>query len=81
MVKIRLTRTGSHKKPCYRVIAADSRTRRDGAFLEILGNYNPRKEPTEINIDLEKAKKWLNNGAQPTDTVRKLLQKAGFQTA
>ncbi|KJR41061.1 Ribosomal protein S16 [Candidatus Magnetoovum chiemensis] len=81
LVKIRLTRKGAHKRPFYRIIAADSKERRDGRFLEILGFYNPLKEPSEINIDTEKVKKWLNNGAQPTDTVKKLLQKAGVQTA
>ncbi len=80
MVKIRLTRMGSHKSPFYRVVVADSRKRRDGRFLEIIGNYNPLKEPSEINIDQEKAKKWLRYGAQPTDTVKKLFQRAGLQT-
>ncbi|MBF0517076.1 MAG: 30S ribosomal protein S16 [Nitrospirae bacterium] len=79
MVKIRLTRMGCHKRPFYRVIVADSRERRDGRFLEIIGSYNPLTEPSEIKIDLEKAKKWLGQGAQPTDTARKLLQKAGLQ--
>ena len=78
MVKIRLTRLGSHKKPFYRVIVTDSRTRRDGPFIEILGTYDPLKEPSEIKLDLEKAKSWLQKGAQPTDTARKLMQKAGL---
>ena len=78
MVKIRLTRLGSHKKPFYRVIVTDSRTRRDGPFIEILGTYDPLKEPSEIKLDLDKAKVWLQKGAQPTDTVRKLMQKAGL---
>ena len=78
MVKIRLTRLGSHKKPFYRVIVTDSRTRRDGPFIEILGTYDPLKEPSEIKLDLEKAKSWLQKGARPTDTARKLMQKAGL---
>lgn len=79
MVKIRLTRMGSHKRPFYRVIVADSRERRDGRFLEIIGSYNPLTEPSEIKIDIEKAKKWLECGAKPTDTAKKLLEKAGLQ--
>lgn len=80
MVKIRLTRMGAKKRPYYRVIVADSRARRDGPFIEIIGSYDPMKEPSEIKIDLEKAKYWLGNGAQPTDTARKLLRKAGLET-
>ncbi|MDA8431871.1 MAG: 30S ribosomal protein S16 [Nitrospiraceae bacterium] len=78
MVKIRLTRLGAHKKPFYRLIVSDSRARRDGPFIEILGTYDPLKEPSEIKIDLEKAKYWLQNGAQPTDTAKKLMQRAGL---
>lgn len=78
MVKIRLTRLGSHKKPFYRVIVADSRTRRDGPFIEILGTYDPIKEPSEIKLDLDRAKAWLAKGAQPTDTAKRLMQKAGL---
>jgi small subunit ribosomal protein S16 len=78
LVKIRLTRLGSHKKPFYRVIVTDSRTRRDGPFIEILGTYDPLKEPSEIKLDLERAKSWLQKGAQPTDTARKLMQRAGL---
>jgi small subunit ribosomal protein S16 len=78
LVKIRLTRLGSHKKPFYRVIVADSRTRRDGPFIEILGTYDPVKEPSEIKLDLDRAKAWLEKGAQPTDTVKRLMQKAGL---
>ncbi|MEF9475812.1 MAG: 30S ribosomal protein S16 [Candidatus Mariimomonas ferrooxydans] len=78
MVKIRLTRKGAKKKPFYRVIAADSRTRRDGPFLEILGTYNPLKDPSEIKIKTERAKYWLSHGAQPTPTVKKLLKIAGL---
>jgi small subunit ribosomal protein S16 len=78
LVKIRLTRRGARKKPFYRVIAADTRARRDGPFLEILGTYNPMKDPSEIKIKMERVKYWLNNGAQPTSTVRKLLKLAGL---
>ena len=77
MVKIRLKRMGAHKKPFYRVIVADSRTARNGKFIEELGYYDPLKNPAEIKIDAEKAAKWLAEGAQPTDTVKVLLQKAG----
>lgn len=78
MVKIRLTRLGAHKKPFYRLIVADSKARRDGPFIEILGTYDPLKEPSEIKIDLDKAKYWLQKGAQATDTAKKLMQKAGL---
>jgi small subunit ribosomal protein S16 len=78
LVKIRLTRLGAHKKPFYRLIVADSRSRRDGPFIEILGTYDPLKEPSEIKIDLEKARFWLQKGAQPTDTAKRLMQKAGL---
>ena len=78
MVKIRLTRLGAHKRPFYRVVVADSRTRRDGSFIEIVGFYNPMKDPSEIKIDTEKARFWLQRGAQPTDAVKRLLQKAGL---
>jgi len=78
LVKIRLTRLGSHKKPFYRIIVTDSKTRRDGPFIEILGTYDPLKEPSEIKLDLDRANLWLQKGAQPTDTVRKLMQKAGL---
>lgn len=77
MVKIRLTRLGAHKKPFYRLIVTDSRTRRDGPFIEILGTYDPLKEPSEVKLDVEKAKYWLEKGAQPTVTAKKLMQKAG----
>ena len=76
-VKLRLTRTGKTKQPYYRVIASDSRTARDGAFLEILGQYNPRLEPSGLNIDNDKAVAWLLKGAQPTERVRKLLEISG----
>ncbi len=78
MVKIRLTRLGAHKKPFYRLIVADSRERRDGPFIDILGTYDPLKEPSEIKVDLDKARLWLSKGAQPTDTAKRLMQKAGL---
>jgi small subunit ribosomal protein S16 len=78
LVKIRLTRLGAHKRPFYRVVVTDSRARRDGPFIEILGTYDPLKEPSEVKIDLEKAKTWLQHGAQPTDKVKKLMQRAGL---
>lgn len=77
MVKIRLRRMGRKKRPFYRVIVADSRSPRDGRFIEEIGYYDPMKEPSEIKIDAEKAKKWLDNGAAPTETVKSLLKKAG----
>ena len=77
-VKMRLTRMGAKKAPFYRVIVADSRSPRDGRFIEELGYYHPLTEPAEIKIDAEKAKKWLANGAQPTDTVKALLKKSGI---
>ena len=76
-VKIRLTRVGKTKQPQYRVIAADSRRARDGRFIEIHGQYNPRTEPSTITIDNDKAVKWLMQGAQPTERVRKLLEISG----
>jgi small subunit ribosomal protein S16 len=81
LVKIRLARLGAKKKPFYRVVVADSRSRRDGPFIEILGTYDPMKEPTEFKVDTDKAKIWIDKGAQPTDTVKRLLQKAGLQAA
>ena len=78
MVKIRLRRMGANKKPFYRVIVADARSSRDGRFIEELGYYNPLTHPAEIKLDSEKAKKWLENGAQPTETVRSLFKKAGI---
>ncbi len=77
MVKIRLKRMGAKKKPFYRIVVADSRTPRDGRFIEEIGYYNPLKEPAEIKVDAEKVKKWISNGAQPTDTVKALLKKSG----
>lgn len=78
MVKIRLKRMGAHKKPFYRVVVADSRSPRDGRFIEEIGYYNPMTEPATININEEKAKKWLGNGAQPTDTVKTLFKVSGI---
>ena len=76
MVKIRLKRLGAKKAPFYRVVVADSRYPRDGRFIEEIGTYNPLTDPATINIDAEKAKKWIGNGAQPTDTVKALLKKS-----
>ena len=77
-VKLRLQRYGSKKRPFYRVVAADSRTKRDGRYLEIIGTYDPTKDPVAVRIDEDKAKKWLNEGAIATDTVRNLFAKAGL---
>ena len=77
MVKIRLRRMGAKKAPFYRIVVADSRFPRDGRFIEELGTYNPLKEPAEITVDAERAQAWIKDGAQPTDTVRSLLKKAG----
>jgi len=77
MVKIRLRRMGAKKAPFYRIVVADSRYPRDGRFIEELGTYNPLKEPAEIKVDAERATKWIGDGAQPTETVRSLLKKAG----
>ncbi len=77
MVKIRLRRMGAKKAPFYRIIVADSRAPRDGAFVEELGYYNPLTDPAEIKVNNERAQYWLKNGAQPTDTVRGLLKKSG----
>jgi small subunit ribosomal protein S16 len=77
MVKIRLKRLGAKKAPFYRIVVADARSPRDGKTLAELGIYDPTKNPTEFRVDAAEAKKWLANGAQPTDTVRALLKKAG----
>lgn len=77
-VKLRLKRMGGKQKPFYRIVAADSRSPRDGRFIEIVGTYNPVKNPAEINVNEELALKWLDNGAQPTDTVRAILSKEGI---
>ncbi len=76
-VKIRLRRMGAKKAPFYRVVVADSRYPRDGRFIEEIGYYNPTTDPATVKIDAEAAKKWIGNGAQPTDTVRSLLKKQG----
>jgi len=78
LVKIRLRRLGAHKRPFYRVVVVDSRAKRNGPFIEILGTYDPLKEPSEIKINLEKAKHWLQKGAQTTNVTKKLLQRAGL---
>lgn len=72
---------GAHKRPFYRVVVTDSRNRRDGRFIEIIGTYDPVKQPSEIKIDPEKAKMWLQRGAQPTDSVKRLFQRAGLEAA
>ena len=76
-VKLRLMRMGKTKQPSYRVVAADSRSPRDGRFIEILGTYQPRAEPSVVNIDNQKAVQWLAKGAQPTEVVQKLLRISG----
>ncbi|MDY4045128.1 MAG: 30S ribosomal protein S16 [Oscillospiraceae bacterium] len=76
MVKIRLRRMGAKKNPFYRIVVADSRSPRDGRFIEELGTYNPLADPAEIKVDVERAKYWIANGAQPTETVKALLKKA-----
>lgn len=76
-VKIRLRRMGAKKAPFYRIVVADSRYPRDGRFIEEIGTYNPVVSPVEVKVDAEKAKQWIANGAQPTDTVKALLKKNG----
>lgn len=76
-VKIRLKRIGAKKAPYYRIVVADSRSPRDGKFIEEIGHYNPNTDPAQIVVDTEKAKTWMKNGAQPTETVRSLLKKSG----
>lgn len=76
-VKIRLRRMGAKKTPFYRIVVADSRYPRDGRFIEEIGTYNPLANPSEVKVDAEKAKAWIANGAQPTDTVKALLKKVG----
>ncbi|MFC1985481.1 30S ribosomal protein S16 [Chloroflexota bacterium] len=78
MVKIRLRRVGAKKRPSYRLVVADSRAPRDGAFISIIGHYNPLTDPETVVIDKEKALHWLSQGAQPTDTVARLLSKVGI---
>ncbi len=77
MVKIRLRRMGAKKNPFYRIVVADSRSPRDGRFIEEIGTYNPLTDPATVQVDADKVKAWIQNGAQPTDTVRGLLKKAG----
>jgi len=77
-VKLRLTRVGSKKNPIYRVVAADSRSPRDGRFLEIVGRYNPQTHPSVIELDAEKVKAWLGKGAQPTEAVARLIKVKGI---
>ena len=76
MVKIRLKRMGAKKSPFYRIVVADSRYPRDGRFIEEIGTYDPNTDPAGVKIDMEKANKWIANGAQPTETVRALIKKA-----
>ncbi len=78
-VKIRLRRMGAKKSPFYRIVVADSRYPRDGRFIEEIGTYNPLTDPATVEVDAEAAKKWLANGAQPTDTVKALLKKNGIE--
>ncbi|MDR1572526.1 MAG: 30S ribosomal protein S16 [Clostridiales Family XIII bacterium] len=78
-VKIRLKRMGAHKRPFYRIVVADSRSPRDGRFIEEIGYYNPLTDPADVKIDGDRARKWISEGAQPTDTVRALLRKAGIE--
>ena len=80
-VKIRLRRTGRTKQPYYRIVVADSRSPRDGRFIEIVGQYAPRQGETALNLKADRVNHWLDNGAQPTDTVRSLLRKAGVLKA
>ena len=77
-VKMRLRRMGKKKAPTYRVVVADSRSPRDGRFIEEIGSHNPGTDPATVQIDAEKAKKWISNGAVPTETVRSLLKKSGI---
>ena len=77
MVKIRLRRMGAKKAPFYRIVVADSRYPRDGRFIEEIGTYNPVVSPAELKVDVDRAQAWIKSGAQPTDTVRDLLKKAG----
>ena len=80
-VKLRLTRVGSKKNPIYRVVAADSRSPRDGKFIEIVGRYNPQTDPSTIVLDADRARSWLARGAQPSNTVRRLLRLRGISAS
>ena len=77
MVKIRLRRMGAKKAPFYRIVVADSRYPRDGRFIEEIGTYDPKANPAELKVDVERAQAWIKSGAQPTETVKSLLKKAG----
>ncbi len=79
MVKIRLKRAGEKKNPFYRIVVADERSPRDGRFIAEIGTYDPTKEPAAFNVDADAAKKWISNGAQPTQTVANLFKKAGIK--
>jgi len=79
-VKLRLKRMGSKQKPFYRIVAADSRSPRDGRFIEAVGTYNPVKQPAEVKVDEELALKWLNDGAKPSDTVRNIFSQNGIMS-
>jgi small subunit ribosomal protein S16 len=81
MLAIRLRRTGSSKKPYYRVVVADSRNWRDGRFVEVLGHYDPRRDPAAVTIDSERAKYWISKGAQPSETVESLLKRVAATAA
>ena len=81
MLAIRLRRTGSTKRPYYRVVVADSREPRDGRFVEVLGHYDPRKDPAVVKIDAERTEYWIGKGAQPSDTVRSLLKQQAARPA
>ena len=78
-VKLRLTRVGSKKNPVYRIVAADSRSPRDGKFLEIVGRYNPQTDPSTIELNEERIRDWISKGAQPSETVQRLLKAKGFE--
>ncbi len=78
-VKIRLKRMGKKKNPYYRIVVADARSPRDGRFIEEIGTYDPNQEPSAFNVDVEAAKKWLDNGAQPTDVVSRIFKNAGIE--
>ena len=80
MVKLRLKRMGSKRKPFYRIVAADSRSPRDGRIIETIGTYNPMTKPAQVKVDADLAMKWLKNGAQPSDTVRSIFSKEGIMT-
>lgn len=79
MIKLRLKRMGKKKNPYYRIVVADARSPRDGRFIEEIGTYDPNQEPSLVKVDADAAKKWIANGAQPTETVAKLLKSAGIE--